>query len=142
MTFLPGQSGNPGGSGTRKIFRDAINMEMLMHERGELDPVPRASARGLIRAQIMKAADGDLAALAFLCERAEGKASVQIGGRSGRSSSRYRVAKMLPPASPHSWQRSAGAASRSLRLLRSRMTRRSRHCDTYFLELLLNPTYA
>lgn len=80
MTFLPGQSGNPGGSGTRKIFRDAINMEMLMHERGELDPVPRASARGLIRAQIMKAADGDLAALAFLCERAEGKASVQIGG--------------------------------------------------------------
>jgi Family of unknown function (DUF5681) len=82
MPFLPGQSGNPGGGGTRKPFVDAVNMELAMNAQGRLDPVPKLSARGLIRVQIAKAAEGDLAALTFLAERVEGKAKAIVTGDS------------------------------------------------------------
>jgi Family of unknown function (DUF5681) len=82
MTWLPGQSGNPSGGASRKPFRDAINMELKMFERGEKDRVPRNSPRSLIRAQILKAEKGDLAALQFLAERVEGKATTVVGGDS------------------------------------------------------------
>jgi Family of unknown function (DUF5681) len=82
MPFLPGQSGNPGGGGTRKPFVDAVNMELAMNAQGRLDPVPKLSARGLIRVQIAKAAEGDLAALTFLAERVEGKAKAIVTGES------------------------------------------------------------
>ena len=80
MTWLPGQSGNPSGGASRKPFRDAINMELVMWQNGKCDPVPKNSPRSLIRAQILKAEKGDLAALTFLAERCEGKASVVVGG--------------------------------------------------------------
>src|SRR5262245_8337815 len=80
MTWQPGQSGNPSALPGRKPFRDAITMELAMWQNGQCDPVPRNSPRSLIRAQILKAEKGELAALTFLAERCEGKPSVQITG--------------------------------------------------------------
>jgi hypothetical protein len=80
MTFLPGQSGNPGGFPGKRWFAEAIHMELAAAAEGRVDPVPALSPRALIRQQLKAAAEGNLAALQFLAERAEGKPRAVIAG--------------------------------------------------------------
>ena len=82
MPWSPGQSGNPGGNRANKPVRDAIFMELAAAEEGREDPVPKRSLRMAIRKQFEKAADGDLEALRFLCERMEGKPKTIVAGDS------------------------------------------------------------
>src|SRR5262245_56746867 len=80
MTWKPGESGNPSGMPGRRPFQRAIEMECAMRDDDRLDPVPKASARAIIRKVWEKALEGDLAAVTYLSERVEGKPKTIIGG--------------------------------------------------------------
>jgi Family of unknown function (DUF5681) len=80
MVFQPGQSGNPSGLSNRKPFSDAIGLELAMLASGRVDKVPKLSLRAAIRAQIQRAADGDLQSLNWLAERTEGKPKTIVSG--------------------------------------------------------------
>src|SRR5262245_40420351 len=83
MTWKPGESGNPSGMPGRRPFQRAIEMECAMRDDNRLDPVPKASARAIIRKVWEKALEGDLASVIYLSERVEGKPKAIIGGDSG-----------------------------------------------------------
>jgi Family of unknown function (DUF5681) len=80
MPWLPGQSGNPEGLRAGKPIRDAIRLELAMMEQGKLDPVPKLSARAMVRAQIKKAVKGDTAAFNAIADRSDGKPRVVFSG--------------------------------------------------------------
>jgi hypothetical protein len=80
MTWFPGQSGNPDGGRGKKPIRTAIHLELAMMEEGKLDPVPKLSARAMVRAQIRKAVKGDSAAFAAIADRSDGRPSVTVSG--------------------------------------------------------------
>jgi len=85
MTWKPGESGNPSGKHgvIGKPVSEAISMELAMMRDGRRDdPVPARSLRMAIRAQLEKAAKGDLASLAWLADRMEGKAKQVLAGDS------------------------------------------------------------
>src|SRR3954449_2345372 len=80
MTWIPGQSGNPDGGASRKPIRDAINLELTMMDRGALDPLPKLSARAMVRAQIAKACAGDTNAFNAIADRSDGKPKTMVVG--------------------------------------------------------------
>jgi hypothetical protein len=80
MTWQKGQSGNPEGRRLGKPVTDAIGQELAMLADGRVDPVPARSLRAAIRAQLAKAAKGNLASLAWLAERIEGKVATVVAG--------------------------------------------------------------
>jgi hypothetical protein len=82
MTWKPGESGNPSGMPGRRPFQRAIEMECAMRDDDRLDPVPKASARAIIRKIWEKALEGDLASVVYLSERVEGKPRAVIAGDS------------------------------------------------------------
>ena len=78
MAFTKGKSGNPGGRGTEKPFRDALRIEIA--EAGS-DP---KRLREIARAMIDKAISGDVPAANFIADRLDGKpAQAIVGGDDG-----------------------------------------------------------
>ena len=53
-----------------------------MMEQGRLDPVPKLSARAMVRAMIKKACDGDVQAFNAVADRSDGKPKMIVGGDS------------------------------------------------------------
>ena len=51
-----------------------------MMEQGKLDPVPKLSARMMVRKQIEKACKGDTLAFQAISDRSDGKPSVTVSG--------------------------------------------------------------
>jgi hypothetical protein len=65
--FQPGQSGNPGGRGTEKRFREALLLELA--EDGDARKPLREVAKALIAAALT----GDVSAIREIADRIDGK---------------------------------------------------------------------
>jgi len=73
MTFQPGISGNPGGRGREKPFRDALRIEIAA--AGE----DHKALRRVGRALLDRAGTGDVAAISALADRIDGKVPQPTG---------------------------------------------------------------
>lgn len=73
MAFQKGQSGNPGGRSAEKPLRDALRMELAAAERDDYKPPRPYTVRGIARAMIEKAQEGDIQAADKIADRIEGK---------------------------------------------------------------------
>lgn len=81
MTFQPGQSGNPGGRGKLKPFRDALNIELASALNGDECIAPKGSLRWNARQLIEM---GEIAAIREIADRLDGKvAQALVGGDEG-----------------------------------------------------------
>ena len=74
MVWKTGISGNPGGRAKEKPFRDALRLELAA--AGDDQKALRRVAKALLE----KAAAGDMAAIALLADRLDGKPAQAIGG--------------------------------------------------------------
>lgn len=70
MPFEKGQSGNPGGRGKLKPFRDALNMELVSALNGEECLAPKGSLRWNARQLINM---GEIQAIREIADRLDGK---------------------------------------------------------------------
>jgi hypothetical protein len=80
MTFVPGQSGNPGGRPKSKPFKEALMMEALAAERGEPCVAPEGSLRWNARQLLER---GDVPAIREIADRLDGKVTQAISGPDG-----------------------------------------------------------
>jgi hypothetical protein len=69
MPFKPGQSGNPGGRGTEKIWRDALLKAVKEKAKTGNGRKLEAIAKALIDAAV----DGDVGAIREIGDRLDGK---------------------------------------------------------------------
>jgi hypothetical protein len=76
MTFKPGQSGNPGGRGREKPYRDALRRALA---RAEVEGKPHSLDR-IADAHLAKALSGDVSAVRELADRLDGKVPQAIVG--------------------------------------------------------------
>lgn len=74
MPFVKGQSGNPGGRATERVFADTLKKRLFLENRKELEAI--------VEALVTKAATGDMAAIKEVADRLDGK-SVQASTISG-----------------------------------------------------------
>jgi hypothetical protein len=74
MVWKTGVSGNPGGRGKVKPFRDALRMQIAA--AGEDHRALRAVAQALLD----KAAAGDVSAINLLADRLDGRVAQPVGG--------------------------------------------------------------
>ncbi len=79
MPFVKGQSGNPGGRGTEKIWRDAL----LKAVKDKQDTGNGRKLEAIAKALIDAAIDGDVAAIREIGDRLDGKAPQAITGDDG-----------------------------------------------------------
>lgn len=75
MTFVPGQSGNPGGRPKSKPFRDALMMEALSAARDEKCIAPKGSLRWNAR-QLLEL--GEVSSIREIADRHDGKVTQAI----------------------------------------------------------------
>lgn len=81
MTFVKGRSGNPGGRGTEKVWRDAIRRAVARRE--PLDPSEKPQRLDLLAEAAVKAGlSEDVAALKEIGDRLDGKVPQAITGDS------------------------------------------------------------
>jgi len=77
MAFQRGQSGNPGGRPKERPFRDALRVEMLAAERGEICEAPKGSLRWNARQLLER---GDPIAIREIADRLDGKVPQAVIG--------------------------------------------------------------
>lgn len=79
MAFQPGQSGNPSGRGTEKVWRDALLRAVRRRENLQPDDGKAPQRLELIaEAMVIKAISGDVQAGREIGDRLDGKALQQI----------------------------------------------------------------
>ncbi len=72
MTFVAGQSGNPGGrSKNEKLYRDALRK--AISAIADSDPHKRKKIELIAEAHVAKALEGDVPAINSLADRLDGK---------------------------------------------------------------------
>jgi len=86
MVFKPGQSGNPGGSNTRKLMTAALLSRLMW----DIDQKPRKGevrtvAHGIVEKLIERALTGDMRAITEIYDRVEGKAIQTIKDETERA---------------------------------------------------------
>ncbi len=80
MPFEPGKSGNPGGRPKSKPFKEALLMEALSAERGEVCIAKKGSLRWNAR-QLLEM--GEVASIKEIADRLDGKVTQGISGPDG-----------------------------------------------------------
>lgn len=79
MTFQIGNKEQLKGD-RKRPFKTALLMELAAAEQGRIDPVPKLSARAIVRAQLQKAAQGDAVAFQAIADRVDGKVPQAVVG--------------------------------------------------------------
>lgn len=83
MPFAKGQSGNPGGRATEKVWRDAVRR--AVHRLVSDPPIPNKKLKlidAIAQSLATKAAAGDVQAAKEIGDRLDGKSTQPISGDS------------------------------------------------------------
>lgn len=89
MPFKKGQSGNPHGSGTEKVWRDAVLLAVNDKEGKGKDA--RKKLRALAEALVEKGLAGDVGAIKEIGDRLDGKAAQVVAGDENGGPIRHKV---------------------------------------------------
>lgn len=101
MPFQPGQSGNPGGRGTEKIWRDALLRAVKRREPFETEKGKPPQRLDLLAEQAVKQGlAGDVSALREIGDRLDGKAVQQIQAEIEATTTNEIRMVPVPPEAP------------------------------------------
>lgn len=80
MAWKKGESGNPGGRGTEKMWRDALRLAVNRYSGDVNAPFPAKAKVIEVLAQklVLKALEGDVPAIKEIGDRLDGKAAQSV----------------------------------------------------------------
>jgi hypothetical protein len=100
VSFIKGQSGNPGGRPQDKPITDALRLAVKENDAKAL--------KNIVRVVVAQAQAGDQWAVQFVTDRLEGKAIQQI---ETHNLNEYVFAEVPQTDSKEAWMKTAGGAS-------------------------------